>query len=113
MAIAWRTTAGHDWCLASDPALTDEQRAGDTLGFVPAPPSADVTRFRLRPLSSAEYIEWATETAPDARTAAAWRGVVSIDGEAVAHDAVAGALVMALVAIVLRLSEGSVGPFLG
>ncbi len=111
MAIAWRLSDETDWCLATDPALPAGAATTDTLGFVPAPAGADVTRFRLRPLSSQEYIAWAGADSAEARTSAAWAGVLSVDGEAVGHDALAGGLALALIALVIRLSEGSTGPF--
>ena len=112
MALAIRTTDEVEFVHISDPDTDATKRPADWQSdWLPASGQpAGASRFRVRALSRLDLDSVGADSDPAEIVTVYWRGLVSVDGEALAAEDASPGVRGAVVALVAEVSRGVLGP---
>ena len=110
MALHFRRSDAADYVHISDPSVVAGDAEPLAGSWIPADGQpADATRVRVRPLDVFEFAAFASAETAEARIAACWGGVVSIDGQPADAGALVPEIVHACIALVAEISTRPLG----
>jgi hypothetical protein len=108
MALHYRRSDAAEYVHTDDPDTVAGDSKAIAGGWVSAAgQAAGCTRVKVRALDAFEFAEFGGADSAAERLSAAWRGVVAIDNQPVAIEAVSAELAHAIVALVASVTMGA------